>query len=176
MGLSGVSIWGSDIGGFFALFEPRARRRELLIRWIQLGAVSGVMRTQANGFALPDKARAPQICDDDDPAGLAALREAAHAALPVPRGRRARVPTQTGLPIMRHLALAYPGDAAAAARDDEFLFGPDLLAAPVIEPGATERTLYLPRGRWVDLWRGALRPTGGRCAWDARGRSTADAR
>ena len=60
---------------------------------------------------------------------------------------------RTGLPIMRHLALAYPDDPRATAREDEFLFGPDLLAAPVIEPGATRRALYLPRGNWVDLWR-----------------------
>jgi hypothetical protein len=60
-----------------------------------------------------------------------------------------------GMPIMRHLALARPGDARAAARDDEYMFGPDLLAAPVLEPGARTRSLYLPRGRWVDLWRSA---------------------
>ncbi len=56
---------------------------------------------------------------------------------------------------MRHLALAYPRDGRALARDDEFLFGPSLLAAPVLEPGATRRRLYLPRGRWIDLWRSA---------------------
>jgi hypothetical protein len=54
---------------------------------------------------------------------------------------------------MRHLALAFPDDAKATGRDDELLFGPDLLAAPVLEPGADRRKLYLPRGRWVDLWR-----------------------
>ncbi len=72
----------------------------------------------------------------------------------------------TGLPIMRHLSLAFPRDPRAAEREDEFLFGPSLLAAPVLEPGATQRRLYLPRGRWVDLWRslefregdGALKP------------------
>ncbi len=54
---------------------------------------------------------------------------------------------------MRHLALAYPDDPKAIAREDEFLFGPDLLAAPVTAPGASRRTLYVPAGRWVDLWR-----------------------
>ena len=63
MGLSGVAVWGSDIGGFFALGE-RALTPELLARWVQLGAVSGVMRTQHNGFALPAKTR-PQIFDAD---------------------------------------------------------------------------------------------------------------
>jgi hypothetical protein len=59
------------------------------------------------------------------------------------------------MPIMRHLALAYPRDAAGAARDDEYMFGPALLAAPVIEPGLRRRTLHLPPGQWVDLWRSA---------------------
>ena len=54
MGLSGVSLWGSDIGGFFALARDQTDP-ELLKRWIQFGAVSGVMRTQANGFALGAK-------------------------------------------------------------------------------------------------------------------------
>ena len=49
--------------------------------------------------------------------------------------------------------LAYPDDPAAADREDEFLFGPDLLVAPVLTPGATTREAYLPGGAWVDFWR-----------------------
>ena len=64
-----------------------------------------------------------------------------------------RVYRRTGLPIMRYLALAYPTDERSYEREDEYLFGPDLLAAPVIEPGATKRDLYLPPGRWIDFWR-----------------------
>jgi hypothetical protein len=56
---------------------------------------------------------------------------------------------------MRHLALVHPHDARAARQDDEFMFGPDLLAAPVLDPGARRREVYLPSGRWVDLWRSA---------------------
>jgi alpha-glucosidase (family GH31 glycosyl hydrolase) len=150
MGLSGVSTWGSDIGGFFALFENRLSR-ELLIRWIQVGAVSGVMRTQANGIRIPDSPR-PQVWD----AGVvrhwrrwAKLRTQLYPYL----AAADRTYRRTGLPIMRHLVLAYPRDRRAAAREDEFLFGPSLLAAPVLEEGAVRRRLYLPRGRWIDLWR-----------------------
>ena len=60
------------------------------------------------------------------------------------------------MPMMRHLSLAYPGDRRAVATDDAFLFGDDLLAAPVLEEGARERELYVPDGRWVDLWRSVL--------------------
>jgi hypothetical protein len=57
------------------------------------------------------------------------------------------------MPLMRDLALVYPGDGTAAGQEDEFMFGPDLLAAPVHSPGETQRSMYLPAGRWVDLWR-----------------------
>ena len=152
IGLSGVSLWGSDIGGFFALGSRRLEP-ELLQRWIEFGFASGVMRTQANGFDLPEKSR-PQIWDEE--------------ILPIWR-RYARLRTQlypylaaaqaqydrTGVPMMRHLSLVAPNDPEATGRDDEYLLGDSLLVAPVLTPGATERELYLPRGKWVDLWRSA---------------------
>jgi alpha-glucosidase/alpha-D-xyloside xylohydrolase len=59
---------------------------------------------------------------------------------------------ETGLPIMRALWLHYPDDATAVARGDQYLWGRDILVAPVVEKGATERRLYLPRGHWYDFW------------------------
>ena len=151
-GLSGISLWGSDVGGFFAIGE-QALSPELLARWVQLGAVSGVMRTQANGVALPAKPR-PQVGDEDQLANwrrYAKLRTQLYPYLVAAQGRYRR----TGLPLMRHLALVEPGDERAARTDDAFMLGPDLLAAPVLDEGLTERTTYLPRGRWVDIWRSA---------------------
>jgi hypothetical protein len=55
--------------------------------------------------------------------------------------------------MMRHLALMWPDDANATARDDEFMLGPSLLVAPVLGPGEATRTLYAPPGLWIDLWR-----------------------
>lgn len=154
MGLSGVSLWGSDIGGFFGLLGQHQLTPELLNRWIQVGAVSGVMRTQANGSRVPeDGKRRAQIFDPE--------------VLPIWR-RYTKLRTQlypylaaaeaeydrSGLPIMRDLALTYPREAANR-RDDEFMFGPDLLAAPIVAPGQRSRSVYLPSGRWIDLWRSA---------------------
>ena len=150
IGASGVSLWGSDIGGYFALSLPQTTP-DLERRWIEFGFASGVMRTEANGFSLGKTPRA-QIFDPD--------------VLPV-WVRYARLRTQlepylaaaereynaTGIPLMRQLMLEYPDDPRATARDDEYLFGPELLVAPVIEPGATSRSVYLPRGRWIDFWR-----------------------
>ncbi|HMX25528.1 MAG TPA: glycoside hydrolase family 31 protein, partial [Blastocatellia bacterium] len=59
---------------------------------------------------------------------------------------------ETGLPVMRALWLHYPDDATAVARGDEYLWGRDVLVAPVVEKGATSRSLYLPRGDWYDFW------------------------
>ncbi len=59
---------------------------------------------------------------------------------------------ETGLPIMRALWLHHPDDANAVARGDEFLWGRDILVAPVVEKGATTRRAYLPRGVWHDFW------------------------
>jgi alpha-glucosidase (family GH31 glycosyl hydrolase) len=150
MGLSGVSRWGSDIGGFFSLLGPQLTD-ELLIRWVQLGAVSGVMRTERDGIAIPDYPR-PQVEDVTQIANwrrYTKLRTQLYPYIVAADREYGR----SGLPIMRHLLLAYPDDAAAADRDDEFLFGPDLLVAPVLTPGATTREAYLPAGVWVDFWR-----------------------
>jgi alpha-glucosidase (family GH31 glycosyl hydrolase) len=152
IGLSGIAYQGSDIGGFHSVVNPRTDD-ELNARWLQVGAVSGVMRTQANGFSFrSDRAQRSQVWSP--------------AVLPIWR-RYAKLRTQlypyiaaasaeyqrTGMPIARHLSLAFPEDARAVRQQHEFMFGPDLLAAPVLRPGARERELYLPPGRWVDLWR-----------------------
>jgi alpha-glucosidase (family GH31 glycosyl hydrolase) len=166
MGLSGISTWGSDIGGFFAL-GARKLTPELLARWIEVGFASGVMRTQRDGIALPEKSR-PQV---EDPETLpiwrryAKLRTQLQPYLAAADAEYRR----SGLPIMRHLALAFGEDEKAVARDDQFMFGPDLLAAPVLTQGATERALYVPRGRWIDLWRSvAVQPDGSLKAGPAR--------
>ena len=56
--------------------------------------------------------------------------------------------------MVRHLMLQYPEDAEARAVDDQYLLGADLLVAPVVEEGATGRSVYLPAGTWYHLWSG----------------------
>ena len=149
MGTSGVGIWGSDIGGFFALGFT-SLNDELLDRWIEFGALSPVMRSQANGFQLPDRDR-PQLWQ---PAHLPLWRKYAklHTQLYPYIRAAADEYYASGLPIMRHHVLTHPQDAEAIARDDQYLFGPDILVAPVYIEGATTRELYLPPGRWVEWW------------------------
>jgi alpha-D-xyloside xylohydrolase len=104
------------------------------------------MRTKRSGIAIPAYER-PQVFD--------------RASLPIWRRYTKLYPYQrgadaayrsTGMPIMRHALLTHPGDRRAVHSDDQFLFGPDLLAAPVTRPGARTRRLYSPSGTWVDWW------------------------
>ncbi|MFI5385665.1 MAG: TIM-barrel domain-containing protein [Fimbriimonadales bacterium] len=60
---------------------------------------------------------------------------------------------QTGLPVIRALVVDYPDDAQTAAIDDQFMFGPSILVAPMIE-GQKSRSVYLPTGDWVDFFTG----------------------
>src|SRR4030095_12414409 len=63
-----------------------------------------------------------------------------------------REAAETGLPIMRALWLHHHDDATAVARGDEYLWGPNILVAPVTDKGASTRNVYLPRGSWYDFW------------------------
>jgi hypothetical protein len=57
---------------------------------------------------------------------------------------------------MRYLPLEAPDDPRAWTEEQSFFLGPTFLVAPVVEPGATTRTVYLPPGEWVDYWRGTI--------------------
>ena len=150
MGLSGIGIWRSDIGGFFTLGTANRLDPELLIRWIQFGAMSGVMRTKSEGIEVPDYRR-PQIWDPEILPHWRRFAKLRTQLYPYLAGAVAAY-RRTGMPMMRHLALTNPRDRRATALEDQYLFGPDLLVAPVLAPGARERDLYLPAGRWLEFW------------------------
>lgn len=149
IGLSGVSRWGSDIGGYDTLPGDPELTPELLRRWIELGAVSGVMRTKKSGIALPPYER-PQIWE---PGNVEVWRRYAklHTQLYPYLLAADATYRRTGMPLMRALVLGWPSDERAQAVEDEFGFGPDLLAAPVVVDGARSRRVYLPRARWIDV-------------------------
>lgn len=147
MGLSGVGVWGSDIGGFFSLTAPKLTP-ELLTRWVQFGAFSGVMRNQADGLGKP----LPQVIDPDQIDNWRRYSKLRTQLYPYIRGAAAEY-RRTGLPMMRAMLLEFPNDRRAAKLEDQYMFGDALLVAPVIEPGQSTRRVYLPKGKWVDFWR-----------------------
>jgi alpha-glucosidase (family GH31 glycosyl hydrolase) len=161
MGLSGVSRWGTDIGGYVSFgagqeakpgaTEDETLTPELLTRWIELGGLVPVMRTKRSGIALPSYQR-PQVWDRDQ-IGVWRRMTTLHAQLNPYLRAADDEHRRSGLPIARHMVLAYPSSAPARSAHDQYLLGPDLLAAPVTEPGVKERKAWLPPGRWVDWWR-----------------------
>jgi alpha-glucosidase len=151
MGLSGFSFVGADIGGF-----AEAPTGELFTRWIQAGVFYPFMRTHTT-FGTPDQEpwsygtyhealnrRAIELRYELLPHIYNAMKEA----------------SETGIPAFRPLLLDYPNDPATWGRDDEFLFGSDLLVAPVLRAEITEREVYLPAGEWYDFWTGERREGG----------------
>ena len=163
MGLSGIGYWGSDIGGFHSLFTEGRTSTELLIRWLEVGAFSPIMRTQAEGYPLPVVQDGAERAEVWSPEVLPHWRALARLRTQLyPYLWDASLEYQrTGTPMMRHLALAYPDEPAAWGRGDrraaaaarfEYLLGDDLLVAPVVDMGATGRDVWLPPGEWVDFW------------------------
>ena len=74
---------------------------------------------------------------------------------------QARHASSTGTPMMRPLLVEFPEDPGSWEVDDQFMFGPDILVAPVLEQGARERVVYLPAGaRWSNAWTGEVVASG----------------
>jgi alpha-D-xyloside xylohydrolase len=139
---SGFSAFGSDTAGYRG--DPT---RESLLRWIEHTALSIVMQLYGAGTA-----RLPWTYDADAAAEYAAMATL-HQRLEPYTALLVRDASVVGTPTMRALPLVYPGDAAGEAHaDDEYMLGPDLLVAPVLQAGATNRMVHLPAGTWVHWW------------------------
>jgi len=171
MGVAGIPWFTTDIGGFGGGRVDDPSFRELLVRWFQFGAFSPVMRL--HGDRQPGER--VQAADGSPRFGTGAGNEIwsfgpeveeilvrfvrmREALRPYTRSlmRQAHL---SGTPVVRGLFYEFPDDPRAWDRADEYLFGPDLLVAPVLDPGATRRTVYLPDGAtWIEV------PTGQRLA------------
>ncbi len=173
-GLSGLPYWGTDIGGFNPTPEYTG---ELHVRWFQFGAFCPSFRAHGRNWHLKLpwgwnggdggpfesgnwRAEPAELRNADVEPICRKYLELRYRLLPY-LYTAVRDATETGMPIMRALWLHHPDDPAAVADGTQFLFGRDLLVAPVVEKGATSRRVYLPRGAWVDFWTGE-RLAGGR--------------
>lgn len=147
LGLSCYPFCGADVGGFAGRCDP-----ELYARWMQLGAFTPFFRGHYAGPQTPGRQEPWSFGGEVEAVARAAI-ELRHQLLPYTYTAFWRH-TRTGLPVMRPLALAWPGDARAVACEDAFLWGDDLLVAPVLRRGARRRRVYLPPGDWFDFWSG----------------------
>jgi alpha-glucosidase (family GH31 glycosyl hydrolase) len=142
-GMSGYSTWGPDI-------LSDGPDRELWMRWAEFGALTPVMRDH------PWSRPAFSVDLWHDPGTIDLFRRYAilHTSLLPYFATYAAEAHSTGVPILRHLVLEYPEDPRAATAEYQYLLGDSLLVAPVIEQGAVNRKLYLPKGDWVNYWTG----------------------
>jgi alpha-glucosidase len=145
LGLSGVAFTGPDTGGFSG--SPSG---ELLTRWNQLSVFTPFFR---NHTAVWTADQEPWVHGEPYESLNRAAIELRYQMLPYVYTAFWQC-SQTGLPMMRPLFLAFPDDAATAGVQDQFMFGDSLLVAPVLEEGAVRRGVYLPAGRWHDFWNG----------------------
>lgn len=142
LGLSGVPFCGADTGGFYK--NPTGK---LFARWIQLGAFYPFFRVHTHRKTMYKEPWAfgkfyGKICKK-----FIKLR---YKLLPYIYSEFYKT-SKTGLPLMRPLFLEYPDDEKTYNLEDEFMFGPSILAAPIISK-KNKRKIYLPEGEWYDFW------------------------
>jgi len=155
-GTSGIAFWGWDLAGFSKTL-PSA---ELYKRSTAMAAFTPVMQyhSEHNEHRLPLADRTPwniaeQTRDEDVMSVYRFYAQVRMNLIPylLTIGTEA---VQTGVPMMRAMALEYPDDSVARGIDDQFFLGSDVLVAPVMTPGAEERRIYIPDDGWWDLWSG----------------------
>ena len=150
LGLSGFGLHSCDIGGYTTLFHLR-REEELLLRWLEFAAFTPVMRTHEGN--RPDSN--VQLYDNERLIAAAARLTAVHDELLPYMKRCVEQNAESGLPVMRPLFFEAPEEPRAYShRLYSYLLGDDMLVAPVVEPGAETRRLWLPAGDWIHLWSG----------------------
>ena len=142
--MAGIPFWGSDIGGFGFAGKCSA---ELYIRWFQFGAFCPLCRPHGDQNELREPWQFGSECE----AICRRYLELRYRLLPYIYSC-AHAACTLGLPLMRPLALEFPDDPQAVNLSDQYLFGPEILVAPVVEESAAERAVYLPAGTWIDFW------------------------
>ncbi|RDE17465.1 MAG: alpha-glucosidase [Candidatus Thorarchaeota archaeon] len=143
LGLSGVPFCGADIGGFGGDTTP-----ELLARWYQLGAFYPFSRNHSDIRSIRQE---PWLFGEE---AESVARDSVSFRYLLMRYfySLAKTASTSGIPIMRPLVLEFQDDPATYTLDTQFMIGPFLMVAPVLEEGANSREVYFPRGRWYDLW------------------------
>ncbi|MCL2265385.1 MAG: glycoside hydrolase family 31 protein [Treponema sp.] len=164
MAMAGIPWWTSDIGGFIGGVPSDSGFQELLIRWFQFGCFSPVFRLHGERFPMKKaevefKGGVKQFGSGQDNEvwsygeenfqimkKFILMRERLR---PYIRGLM-KAAHEKGDPVIRPMIYDFPQDKNCVKLSDQYMFGPDLLAAPVVQSGARERAVYLPEGaQWT---------------------------
>jgi alpha-D-xyloside xylohydrolase len=162
MGLAGIPWWTTDIGGFHGGVNTDPPFRECLIRWFQFATFSPVLRMHGDRepHSKPLSTTGGGKCSSGAPNEVWSFGEEAYQILEKYLRLRERLRPYlrtlmsaahtTGAPIIRPLFYDFPGDRQAWSVEDAYMFGPDILVAPILSEGQRAREVYLPVGtRWI---------------------------
>ena len=167
MGVAGIPWWTTDIGGFAGGDPKDETFRELIVRWFEWGTFCPVMRLHGN--RVPDEHIFRKNGQEVLPSGadneIWSFGETAYGIIKKlidfrelmrPYTRQVMQEAhESGAPVMRTMFYEFPEDARCWDLEDQYLFGSDVLVAPVCEQGAVQREVYLPAGaQWTDIHTG----------------------
>jgi alpha-D-xyloside xylohydrolase len=156
LGLSGFGYWSHDIGGFEGHPDPAVFKR-----WVAFGLLSSHSRLHGN-----ESVRVPWAFDEE---AVEVTRKFAHLKqklMPYLMDTMRNV-NATGAPMMRAMLVEFPEDRTCWTLDQQYMFGPDLLVAPVFNAHGTVE-FYLPAGTWTNFFSGAA-IDGGRWVTETHG-------
>ncbi len=152
-GLSGYGLQHSEIGGYTAIDSPFLkyhRSKELLMRWTELAAFTVVFRTHEGNRPEVNH----QIYSDEETLRHFSRFAEVYAAWEPYRKELVQEAAASGLPVVRHPLVHYPEDPEVYDLRYQFMVGPEIMVAPVLDPDRDTVEVYLPAGRWVHLWTG----------------------
>ncbi|BAX82402.1 glycoside hydrolase family 31 protein [Labilibaculum antarcticum] len=148
-GMGLIPFWTSDISGYCGDISDKEEMGELYARWMQFGIFNPLSRAHHEGNNAVEPwefgPEVEQICKK--------AIELKYQLFPYIY-TYAREAYETGLPIMRAVVLEYPDDKETYHLNNQFLFGKDIMVAPVVEKGASQVKIYLPEGEWIDFSNG----------------------
>lgn len=163
MSMSGIPWWNSDIGGFHSGDIESDYFRELLVRWFQFGLFSPVMRLHgARNRTANQIDRHPGVKERSG--GDNEIWSFGEANYPILKNiihlrerlrpyimKYMNISSENGSPIMRPMFYDFYDDEQCYLLEDQYMFGEDILFAPILELGEVERNVYLPKGTWVNI-------------------------
>ena len=161
MGLCGIPWWNSDIGGFLNGDTESEDFRELIVRWFQFGLFSPIMRLHGCRLRTKEQKESnPGIIErSGGPNEIWSFGEDNYVIIKKLIETRERlrpyimkymdIASETGSPIMRPMFYDYYTDDECYTLEDQYMFGEDILVAPIMERGQVERKVYLPEGNWI---------------------------
>ena len=145
-GLGVIPFTTTDISGYCGEIDDYPAMAELFTRWIQLGAFNPLSRIHHEG----NNAVEPWLFGEEAERNAKAAIELKYSLLPYIY-TYAREAHELGLPIMRPMVMEFPMDTETYSLDTQFMFGEEMLVAPVVKKSARSRNLYLPEGIWIDF-------------------------